>query len=141
MIEMKKYEISEENPSEIVFEVHGADAKELFVNAAHALFSVMCVIDDVEPSVESVVEVDADSLSDLLLNWLQALIAETDMEDMYFSKFELVDFGDNRLRAICSGEPVSLEKSGTQVKAASYRNFKFEKNKDGSYRCSISMIL
>jgi len=134
---MKKFRFIEEDSTKLVFEAHGLGERELFMHAAEALFSVTCRIGDIEPVVERTVEADADNLSDLLINWLQALLVASDMEDIYFSKFEILDINGSHLRAICSGEPMSLEKKGVTVKAASYQNYFFDDSKN--YRCKVTL--
>jgi SHS2 domain-containing protein len=115
----------------------GSDLKELFANAAEAMFTIICKLDKVAPKTEKKIEVTADSAEDLMINWLQALIAAVDIDEMFFSKFKITDIDENHLTAFAYGEPITPEKGETLVKAVTYHQFKFEKT-DKGYMCRVS---
>ncbi len=133
-----KYKIIDRITSDVMFEAFGKNKKELFSNAAEAIFSVICEIKKVKPEKKLRIKVKGKNLKDLLYNWLQKLIAEVDIEEMFFSKFEIKKISDKELEAEVYGEPLSKEKSGTVVKAVTYYNFKLEKI-DKGYKASISV--
>ncbi|MBI5881249.1 archease [archaeon] len=133
-----RYKFIEGITSDVMFEAYGKDLKEVFSNAAEALFSVMCRIESVQPKDEKKIEIDADSLEDLMINWLQALIAAVDIEGMFFSKFKITRIDDTHLTAFVYGEPVSPHKGKTVVKAVTYHQYEFKKSKDG-YVCRVSL--
>jgi SHS2 domain-containing protein len=132
-----KYRFVEDLTSDVMFEAYGKDLEELFKNAATALFSVICKIDKVKPEKVKEVEITADSLDDLLVNWLQSLIALVDTDEVFFSKFEISEIDEKHLKARCYGEPVSSEKGETVVKAVTYYKYKLEKTEEG-YRARVS---
>ena len=74
-----KFKFIEDLTSDVMFEAYGKDLKELFVNSAVALFSVICKIDNVKASKEVLVSVKGSNLEELLINWLQKLIAIVDI--------------------------------------------------------------
>ena len=49
MLKMQKYKFLDDITSDVMFEAYGKDLKELFENAAEALFSVICKIKKVKP--------------------------------------------------------------------------------------------
>ena len=114
--------------------------KELFSNAASALFSVICQLDKVKAKKVKKVEVKAKNLSELMFNWLQKLISLVDTEELFFSKFEIleIDKGGKYLKAKCYGEPISPKKGETVVKAVTYYKYKLEKTKKG-YKVRVSL--
>ncbi len=59
--------------SDVMFEAMGRDQKEMFQNAAEAMFSVICDIEKVEPRVPVDVEVKSESIEDLFYDWLSML--------------------------------------------------------------------
>jgi SHS2 domain-containing protein len=133
-----KYKFIDSITSDVMFEAYGRTLKDVFANAAEAMFSVMCKIDKVAPKDEIKVEVKADSAEDLMINWLQSLIASVDIEGMFFVKFRITDISDTALTAYVCGEPVSPEKGNTVVKAVTYHQYSFKKAKDG-YVCRVSL--
>ena len=84
------------------------------------------------------IEASGNGYEDLLFNWLQRIIAETDISEMFFSKFSIKSLEDNSLVAEISGEPVSPEKGETVVKAVTYHKFQLEE-KDGKYKATVSL--
>ncbi len=134
----EKYKFIDSITSDVLFEAYGKTAKDLFENSAEAMFSMICKLDKVEPKTEKRIEVKADSLEDLMINWLQTLIAEVDISEMFFSKFRVIEIDDKHLVAFVYGEPVSREKGKTVVKAVTYYEFKLEKSSSG-YVCRASL--
>ena len=133
-----KYRFIEDLTSDVLFEAYGKDLKELFSNAALALFSVICQLDKVERKEERELEVSADSLENLMFDWLQELIAVVDTENLFFSRFEVFELNDKHLKARCYGEPATQQKGETVVKAVTYYKYKFEKLKEG-YMVRVSL--
>ena len=134
---MEKYKFFDEITSDVMYEAYGETLKDIFENAAEALFTIICKSDQVETLKELKVEVKADSVEDLMVNWLQYLIASVDIEEMFFSKFRVIEIDDNHLVAYIYGEEVTPEKGETVVKAVTYHQYKFEKTDDG-YKVRVS---
>ncbi|MBN1544386.1 archease [Candidatus Woesearchaeota archaeon] len=135
---MERYKFIEGITSDVMFEAYGRTLNDVFANAAEALFSVMCKLDAIQPKEEKKIEVEADSVDDLMVNWLQSLIASVDIECMFFSRFRITEIDDTHLVAFVSGEPVSREKGSTVVKAVTYHQYEFRKTADG-YMCRVSL--
>ena len=135
---MKKYEFMDVLTSDVLFEAYGKDLKDVFANAAEAMFTMICKIDKVEPAKEKKIEVTAECVEDLMINWLQTLIAEVDIEGMFFSKFKITDISETHMTAFIYGEPITPEKGETVVKAVTYHQYEFNKTDDG-YMCRVSL--
>ncbi len=134
---MEKYKFIDEITSDVMFEAYGKELKDVFENAAEAMFHFICKIDQVSADKEVKVEVKGDSVDDLMINWLQYLIASVDIEEMFFSKFRVVEIDDTHLVAYIYGEEITPEKGETVVKAVTYHQYKFEKTDDG-YKVRVS---
>ena len=128
---MEKYRIIDDLTSDVMFEAYGRNLAEVFQNAAEAMFSVICRMEVVATKRAIEVEVSAENAGDLMINWLQELIALVDTEGMFFSKFDVIEIGEQRLRARVYGETVSPAKGETVVKAVTYYKFAFEKTQEG----------
>ncbi|MEA2037811.1 MAG: archease [Nanoarchaeota archaeon] len=135
---MEKYKFLDDITSDVMFEAYGKDLKELFQNAAEALFSVICKIKDVKPEETEEYQVKAEKLEDLMINWLQALIAIVDTEQKFFSKFEIIEIDETHIRAKLSGEQIKPELGETVVKAVTLYKYQFEKTKEG-YKVRVSL--
>lgn len=135
---MEKYKFIDDLTSDVLFEAYGKDLKELFENSALALFSIICEISNVGKEKTIDIEVNGDSLEELMVNWLQDLIALVDTDELFFSRFEIIEINENNLKAKCYGEPISPEKAGIVVKGVTYYKLKLEKIKD-IYKATISL--
>ena len=135
---MKKYKFLDDITSDVMFEAYGKDLKELFQNAAEALFSVICKIKQVKPKEREEFQIKANKLEDLMLNWLQALIAIVDTEQKFFSKFEIEEIDETHLKAKLKGEPIKPELGETVVKAVTMYKYKLEKT-DKGYKVRVSL--
>ncbi len=117
--------------SDVMFEAYGKTPKELFENAAEAMFSTICKLEKVDVKKTLRLKVAGQDMKDLFYNWLQNLIAKVDTDEMFFSKFNILKITETALEAELSGESISPTKGGTLVKAVSYHDFDIKKKKTG----------
>lgn len=125
-----KYKFIDSIKSDVLFEAYGENLKELFENAAEALASVQCKLDLIIQKEPREIELEANNIDELMIDWLQEIIARVDTEEMFFSKFDIKEISETRLIAEIWGEPISPEKGETVVKAVTYHKFKLEKIKE-----------
>ncbi|MFH1971917.1 MAG: archease [archaeon] len=133
-----KYKFIEDLTSDVLFEARGKTLNELFENAALAMFDVICKVDMVGEKKKIKVEVKAGNLDDLMFQWLQHLIALVDIEEMFFSRFEVEEINDNKLIAYVYGEEISPAKGNTVVKSVTNYGFKLWKEKS-KYFVTVSL--
>jgi len=138
MKDNKKYKFIDELKSDVLFEAYGKNLKELFANAAEAMFSIICKIDKVEPKEADEYEMKGIDLRSTMWNWLSGLIAVVDIESKFFSKFVIEEVDAHHVRAKVYGEEIRPEIGETVVK--SLTNYKFDviKEKNG-YKAIISL--
>ncbi len=127
----KGYRFIDDLTSDVMFEAYGKDLKELFENSAEAMFTVICQVGKVGGKESRKIEVTGKDERDLLLNWLQELIAMVDVECMFFSRFDVKEISPKGLKAIVWGEEADPAKGETVVKALTYHKFGVEKTRDG----------
>ncbi|RLI97555.1 MAG: archease [Candidatus Aenigmatarchaeota archaeon] len=142
-----KYKFIDDLTSDVMFEAYGKTLEELFSNAADAMFSVICQKGKVQAKDIKEVAVEAESEGKLLIGWLQELIGMVDVDEMFFSRFDVLsirkvaDHGKRTLwtlKARVFGEPISPEKGGTVVKAVTNYGFKLEKTPKG-FKARVSL--
>ena len=133
-----KYKFLDSITSDVMYEAYGKDLKQVFENAAEALLSVICKIKDVKPKETEEFEIKGENLEELMINWLQGIIAIVDTEQKFFSKVEVEEIDKAHIRAKLSGEPIRPGLGETVVKAVTYYNYKFEKTKEG-YKVTVSL--
>ena len=128
------YKFVEDLTSDVMFEAEGKDLSELLEQASLALFDVVCQREKVDPKNFVEIEVVASDPEELLHEWLSMLLTESDVNEMFFSNFEVsVEEKNGKLiaRGKAWGEPYSQEKSGTLVKGVTYYGLKVEKTDKG----------
>lgn len=110
-----------EHEADIGIRGFGATPEEAFANAAVALYSVMVDITLVEHKEFRGVNVTADDQEQLLVEWLNTLLAVSDIERMVFSRFEVRIEGD-RLAGTAWGEQLERDRhhAHVEVKGATY---------------------
>jgi len=112
---------------------YGDTPEEAFANAAKAMYSVMVELDRVEQKQFRGVNVSADDREQLLVEWLNALLAVSDIERMVFSRFE-VRIEGNRLAGTAWGEQLdrARHQANVEVKGATYHLLSV-REQDGRY--------
>jgi len=117
---------------------YGSDAKELFSNAALALFSLITEPESIEEKLQLDLEVSSEDMDSLLVEWLNELIYLFDVERVLFNRFDIRSLTRNELDATCYGEGIDSIKHKIKlgVKAATYHMLKLEQNRDG-YKAQI----
>src|SRR3989338_10377344 len=98
------YRMIDDLTSDVMFEATGKDLKELFSSAAQGLFSIICDRKDVKPASKREVHVKGKDLRETMINYLQALIAVVDTEEMFFSKFVITKAEETEVAAEAYGE-------------------------------------
>jgi SHS2 domain-containing protein len=116
----------------------GADIKQVFANAALGLFSLMAELDELKEDIQRELELSAEDIEVLLVEWLNELIYIVDVEHIIFRRFEIDELTANQLRARCFGEKIKLgeHKLKREIKAATYHMLRISKD-DGGYKVQV----
>jgi SHS2 domain-containing protein len=130
-VSMKRFEFIE-HTADTGLIAYGETLAEAFANAAYGMFSIIADPDDVK-EVESrrvtVSELDTEAL---LFAWLNDLIYLFDVETLIFKRFDIVEFGDEKLMAICYGEKYdpSRHHLKTEIKSATYHMLEVDRERN-----------
>ena len=116
----------------------GDSLEHAFVEGAKAMFNVMVDIEGVKAGKDIQIECNAKDIPALFVEWLNELINKRDVEDMFFSDFEvMIDKAEHNyfLTGKAKGETINLRthKVKTEVKAATYSGLKYEE-KDNKHK-------
>jgi tRNA nucleotidyltransferase (CCA-adding enzyme) len=125
------YEIFE-HESDIGIRGFGSTIAEAFANAAVALFSVMVNVNRVRPEERRIVTASAPDRELLLVEWLNALLSQSDIERMVFSKFE-VEIEGTSLIGMAWGEMLDRERhqAHVEIKGATYHMLSVQERDNG----------
>jgi SHS2 domain-containing protein len=119
---MNDYEFFE-HTADIGVKAYGKTLAEAFENAAKAMFSIITDNSEVEFVGQYDVELEADSIEELLFKWLSELLFLHSANNIVFGFFKVeLDEKKNRLNAHVCGEVFnrSKHKTGTEIKAVTY---------------------
>ncbi len=128
---MKRFQFIE-HTADIGLIAYGGTLAEAFANAAYGMFSIITDLKAVEETESRQLELHEDDLEALLFGWLNSLIYFFDVEMLLLKRFDISDFGEKRLKAICYGAKYdpSRHQLKTGVKAATYHMLKVDKEKN-----------
>ena len=129
-----------DHTADIGMEVTGRTRKELFVNAAEALFDVMIENKTGEVAANKLRKITVEGLdiADLLINYLRELLYLFNGEKFMTGSCEIVQFTNKEIQARLTGESFNPKKDliKTEIKAVTYSGLNVEKNKSG-WKASI----
>lgn len=126
---MKPYEIFS-HTADIGLKIYGKDLKELFVNAAEGMFSVMLESKKGKPGIQDVViDKRAQSADALLVEWLDELLFAFSSRYVVPDKYIITEISEKSLRAkvICHILDKKRDRVLTEVKAVTYHELYVKK--------------
>jgi len=110
-----------EHTADWALRVHGRNLRELLLNAARGMNSLMASnLDNIPLDVEQQVELEAIDAESLLVDWLNELAYWAEIEGLIFREFELDHVIQTGLRATVRGGQVSHFTK--HIKAVTYHN-------------------
>ncbi len=123
---MRRYEVLS-HTADTGIVAYGESPAEAFANAAFGAFDLVFDLSEVSGSEECRVEVEAETLGELLVAWLSALLAEAEIRGLVFSAFQVEMLAGGRLRGTAAGSPsAGRELRGPPVKAVTYHDLAVE---------------
>jgi SHS2 domain-containing protein len=133
----KPFEVID-HTADIGIVAYGADIKQVFANAALGLFNLMADLDDFEEGMQRDLELSAEDVEVLLIEWLNELIYIFDVEHIIFKKFEIEKLTSTEITARCFGEKMKpgQHKLKREIKAATYHMLRISKE-DGTYKVQV----
>ncbi|MDD5136150.1 MAG: archease [Candidatus Omnitrophica bacterium] len=119
--------------ADIGIRVFGKDLKELFANAAFGMFDVIADLEGIRTSAEEVVEAAGETPEELLVAWLDELLYRFCTKDIIYSKFEIEEISDNRIKAKVFGRPAAANRNRlkVEIKAVTYGGLEIKKTTAG----------
>lgn len=128
---MKRFEFIE-HTADTGLVAYGETLTEAFANAAYGMFSIIADIDDVKEVESRRVSVSEADMESLLFAWLNDLIYLFDVETILFSRFDVIEFTEGKLEAVCHGEKYDPSRHNlkTEVKSATYHMLEVDEEKN-----------
>ncbi|MFA5143620.1 MAG: archease [Candidatus Omnitrophota bacterium] len=134
---MKRYE-QFPHTADIGIRVYGRDLRELFENAAYGMFDVIADLEGIKTAGAEKVEAMGQTAEELLVAWLDELLYRFCTKDIIYSKFEITELSETRLKAKVRGRPAAANRNRLrmEIKAITYAGLKIVKT-DSGYQVEI----
>jgi len=118
---MKKYEFIN-HTADIGIKIWGESLKELFENAAYALFDIIAELNKVKAKNFIEVKIEGEKIDELLADWLRDLLYKFNGEGYLLKKFKVEEVSEKGLKAEVGGEKLDLARHSLkrEVKAVTY---------------------
>ncbi|MBI1969675.1 archease [Candidatus Woesearchaeota archaeon] len=133
---MEKFKFLEDiATADIAFQAYGKTLEELFQNAALAVSESMVNTKQIKGKVKKELSFTADTLDNLLFDFLSEIIFLKDSDGLLFSQFDLTitENKTKKLKAVLHGEPLNPQKQELRadVKAVTLHMFEIKKTAKG----------
>ena len=128
---MKKYDIID-HTADVGIKAYGKTISEAFENAAYSMFDIITDKSEIENTGQYDMELKANSLEQLLVDFLSELLFLNSTKNLVFGFFK-VDLNEKqkKLSAKIFGEKFNFSKHkiGEEIKAVTYHMLEIKKNK------------
>jgi len=127
---MKRFELIE-HTADMGLAAYGKDLSEAFENAAYGMFSIIAELDNVKEIESRRIEIKEDDAESLLFELLNSLLYYFDVETLIFKKFDIIEYGEEHLVAMCYGERYDSSRHHlkTGIKSATYYMLEVDREK------------
>jgi SHS2 domain-containing protein len=123
-----------DHTADLGLRIHGRTLRQLFANAAYAMFSQLADLEEIEPNLRREVKVEGIDYESLLVNWLNQLLYLHDTHHEVYVACEIHSLSRQRLQATVQG--AATENIHTIIKAATYHDLSIAKT-DGWYLATV----
>lgn len=113
-------------------EVYGRDLRELFVNAAQAMFETIVDLGSVRAQEEVTIEAHAEDQESLLVSWLSELLFIFETRRLLLAEFHVERIDQVHVKGRARGERFDPSRHTfyTEIKAVTYHQLRVEKAND-----------
>lgn len=128
-----------EHTADAGMRVWGKSLDLLFTNAAMGLFEMIAVIDSIDETISIDIEVKADSVEMLFASWLDELIYQHEVEEIFFKRVKILNINSKELSARVFGEPSNFDKHVvyTEIKAVTYHQLYVREIENGIWEAQV----
>ena len=120
-MEKSKYSVID-HTADFGIHVYGSDSKELFTNAAWAVFDLITEIDQLTGLDSCDIEMSGDDWPDLMVNWLREVLYLWNGKELLVKKARITSLSETELTATLEFDPFNPDRHiiKTEIKAVTY---------------------
>ena len=129
---MKRYE-QFPHTADIGVRVYGKSLKDLFGNAAFAMFDILADLEGITNDLTETFDLKANNSEELLIAWLDELLYRFYTKQVILSEFNIGELNGKSLKATAYGRSAKVNRNRlkTEIKAATYADLAIKKIVDG----------
>lgn len=115
--------------ADIGIKVRGFSRKEMFENAARAMFDLIVDLDTVKTRNQMTIEIRGEQLEELLADWLRDLLYRYNGDKYLLKEFKIEKISPRGLKARVRGEKLDMSRHSLrrEIKAVTYHDLKIRK--------------
>jgi len=137
---MKEFEIID-HTADIGIVAYGKTKREVFINAAKGMFEIIAGEDrDLKENFYDKIKLEAKSLEDLLIAWLNELLYISEVKLVILNKFKIKELSDGQIKAEVGGTKINhlSIRIKREVKAVTYHRLEIKKDEEsGLWRAQV----
>ena len=135
---MKPYEYLD-HTADAAMRVTGDTLKALFIHAAQGLFEMIAVTDTIDETTTIDIQLTAESVDVLFVEWLDTLIFRHETEELFFKRVDVHSISPTALSAVVYGEPTNFDKHVvyTEIKAVTYHQLSVKQTNNGDWEAQV----
>jgi SHS2 domain-containing protein len=127
-----KYKLTD-HTADFGIHVYGLDSKELFANAAWAVFDLITEMDQLTGLDSCDIEVSGDDWPDLMINWLREVLYLWNGKELLVKKARILSLSETELSATLEYDPFNPDRHviKTEIKAVTYHQIQVNSSPAG----------
>lgn len=137
---MKEFEIIN-HTADIGIVAYGKTKREVFINAAKGMFEIIAGENrDLKENFYDKIKLEAKSLEDLLIAWLNELLYISEVKLVILNKFKIKELSDGQIKAEVGGTKINhlSIRIKREVKAVTYHRLEIKKDEEsGLWRAQV----
>lgn len=137
---MKEFEIID-HTADIGIVAYGKTKREVFINAAKGMFEIIAGENrDLKENFYDKIKLEAKSLEDLLIAWLNELLYISEVKLVILNKFKIKELSDGQIKAEVGGTKINhlSVRIKREVKAVTYHRLEIKKDEEsGLWRAQV----
>jgi len=129
---MKEFEIID-HTADIGIVAYGKTKREVFINAAKGMFEIIAGENrDLKENFYAKIILEAKSLEDLLIAWLNELLYISEVKLVILNKFKIKELSDGQIKAEVGGTKINhlSVRIKREVKAVTYHRLEIKKDEE-----------
>jgi SHS2 domain-containing protein len=131
-MEKSKYSVID-HTADFGIHVYGSDSKELFANAAWAVFDLITEMDRLTGFDSCDIEVSGDDWPDLMVNWLREVLYLWNGKELLVKKARILSLSETELTATLKCDSFNPDRHviKTEIKAVTYHQIQVNSSPSG----------